>query len=130
LLGEDILVDPPRGDVVGALRRHASEALIVAEVEVRLRAVVGDEHLAVLIRAHGARIDVEIRVELAQANGIAASLEKRPKSRRCEAFAEGGDHAAGNEDVPLHGLAEYTEAGRFEAAISSHPLALRPRLNA
>src|SRR5690606_6679128 len=96
----------------------------------RLRAVVGDEHLAVLIRAHGARIDVEIRVELAQANGIAASLEKRPKSRRCEAFAEGGDHAAGNEDVPLHGLAEYTEAGRFEAAISSHPLALRPRLNA
>ena len=29
-----------------------------------IAAVVGDEHLAVLERVHGARIDVEVRVEL------------------------------------------------------------------
>jgi hypothetical protein len=38
----------------------------VAEVEVSLGAVVGDENLAVLVGRHRARIDVEIRIELAQ----------------------------------------------------------------
>ena len=44
----------------------AGEALVMAEIEIGLGAVVGDEHLAVLIRAHRARIDVEIGVELAE----------------------------------------------------------------
>ncbi len=43
------------------------EALVVAQVEVGLGAVVGDEHLAVLERTHGARIDVQIGVELLDA---------------------------------------------------------------
>ena len=94
----------------------------MAKVEICLSTVVGDEHLAMLIRAHGARIDIEIGVKLAEAHGVAASLEERTKSRGCEAFAEGGDHAAGNEDIPLHGPAGYTTRARFEAAISSHPL--------
>ena len=49
----------------------------MAEVEVGLGAVVGDEHLAVLIRAHGAGIDVEIRIELAQPDRIPARLKER-----------------------------------------------------
>ena len=81
LLGEDLLVDAARGDVVGLLRRHAGEALVVAEVEVGLRAVVGDEHLAVLVGAHRAGIDVEIGVELAQPDRVAARLQKRAECR-------------------------------------------------
>ena len=42
-------IDPPGGDVVAAARRHAGEPLVMAEVEVGLRPVVGDVHLAVLI---------------------------------------------------------------------------------
>ena len=86
------------------LRRNAGEALVVAEVEIGLRAVVGDEHLAVLIGAHRPGIDVEIGIELAQPDRIPARLKKRAEGGGREAFAEGGDHAAGNEDVPLHGL--------------------------
>jgi hypothetical protein len=36
----------------------------VAKVEVGFGAVVGDEDLAVLERGHGARIDVEVGVQL------------------------------------------------------------------
>ena len=43
----------------------AGEALVVTEVEVGLGAVVGDEHLAVLIGAHGPRVDIEVGIELA-----------------------------------------------------------------
>ena len=86
----------------------AGEPLVVAEVEVGLGAVVGDEHLAVLVRAHRARIDVEIGVELAQPHAVAARLEQRAERRRGDAFAEGGDHAAGDEDVPRHGRSTLT----------------------
>ena len=50
LLGEDRVVDLAGGDVVAARHRDAGEALVVAEVEVGLGAVVGDVHLAVLER--------------------------------------------------------------------------------
>ena len=76
----------------------------MAEIEVGLGAVVGDEDLAVLIGAHGPRVDVQIRIELAEPDLVAARLKERAQGRRCETLAEGGDHAAGNEDVPRHGI--------------------------
>ena len=75
LLGDDVLIDAAGGDVVHALRRAAGEALVVAEVEIGLGAVVGDEHLAVLIGRHRPRIDVEIGIELAQPDLVAARLQ-------------------------------------------------------
>jgi hypothetical protein len=88
LLLDDRLVDLAGGDVVGLGGRHAGEALVVAQVEVGLGPVVGHEDLAVLIRAHRARIDVEIGVELTKANLVAARLQER--SERCggEAFSQ------------------------------------------
>ena len=89
LLGDDLLIDAPGGDVVLPVGAAAGEALVMAEVEVGLGAVVGDEHFAVLGRAHRARIDIEIGVELAQADGIAARLQQRarepPKPDPCQA---------------------------------------------
>ena len=85
------------------LAEPPGEALVVAEVEVGLGAVVGDEDLAVLVGAHRPRIDVEVGVELAQPDLVAARLQERAERRRCETLAEGGDHAAGDEDVPRHG---------------------------
>jgi hypothetical protein len=52
----------------------------VAEVEIGLGAVVGDEYLAVLVRRHRARVDVEIGVELAEPDGVAARLQARAES--------------------------------------------------
>ena len=76
LAGDDVGVDAPGGDAVAAARRHAGETLVVAEVEVGLGAVVGDEHLAVLIGAHRPRIDVDVGVELAQPHREAARLQQ------------------------------------------------------
>ena len=76
LLLDDGLIDLAGGDVVVARGVDAREPLIVAKVEIGLSAVVGDEHFAVLIRAHGPRIDVEIGVELAKAHAISARLQQ------------------------------------------------------
>ena len=52
------------------------EALVVAEVQVGLCAILGDENFAVLIGVHGAGVDVEIGVEFLDGHRIAARLEE------------------------------------------------------
>ena len=99
LLVDDRLVDAAGGDVVLLRERPVDEALVVAQVEVGLRAVVGHEHLAVLERRHRAGIDVDVRVELLHRHAEAALDEQAPKRRGGDAFPEGRDDAAGDEDV-------------------------------
>jgi hypothetical protein len=107
-LGDHLRIDPAGGGVVGPGGVHAGEAFVMAEVQVGLRAVIGHEHLAVLIRAHGTGIDIEIGVQLAQPHPVAAGLQQRRQSRRRNAFAERGDHAAGDKYEPRHGTPFYT----------------------
>nr|GFD11786.1 hypothetical protein [Tanacetum cinerariifolium] len=54
-------------------------------------------------RAHRARIDVEIGIELPDPDAIATRLEESCERGRHEAFTERRDHAAGDEDIPRHG---------------------------
>ena len=82
LLGDHRGIDAAGGDVVALAGIDAGEALVVAEIEVGFGAVVGDEDLAMLVRAHRARIDVQIGVELAQPHAIAARLQQRAQRRR------------------------------------------------
>ncbi|MPL84476.1 hypothetical protein SDC9_30441 [bioreactor metagenome] len=88
LLLEHVRVDPPRGHGIGLARAHPGEALVMAEVEVGLGAVIGDEDLAMLEGRHRARIDVEIGVELAQPHREAARLQQRAQCRGGKALAE------------------------------------------
>ena len=69
-------VDLARRDV-GVLRQvDVDEALVVAEIEVRLRTVVRHEDLTVLVRAHRARVDVDVRVEFLDRDFDAAALQQ------------------------------------------------------
>ena len=100
---DDVLVDAAGGDVVLLVGRAAGEALVVAEIEIGLGAVVGDEDLAVLVGRHRAGIDVEIGIELPDARAIAARLQQRPEGRCRNAFSKGGNHAACDEYISRHG---------------------------
>ena len=82
LAADDRVVDPAGGDVRRARRVRVREALVVAEVEVGLGAVLGDEDLAVLVGRHRARVDVDVRVELLQADGRARGPRAGGRSRR------------------------------------------------
>src|SRR5271154_5325046 len=91
LFCEDFLIDTAGSYIVLSGRRPPSEALVMAEIEVGLGAVIGDEDFAVVIGRHRARIDIEVGVELAQADLVAARLQKRAERRRSETLAEGGN---------------------------------------
>src|SRR6202044_3326278 len=75
------------------------EALVVAEVEVGLGAVIGDEDLAVLERAHGAGIDVQVRVKLHEIDLDSAGFEQAADRCCREPFSERRHDAARYEDV-------------------------------
>ena len=111
LLGDHGRVDLAGGDVGLAVQVAVEEALVVADVEVGLGAVLGDEHLAVLERVHRAGVDVEVGVELLHRHPQAAGGEELAEARRGEAFAERGRYPAGDEQMTrgarLHGASGY-----------------------
>ena len=63
---DDIGVNPAGGDVVAFSRGNPRKPLVVAEIEVGLRTVIGHVDLTVLVRAHRAGIDIDVRVQFAQ----------------------------------------------------------------
>jgi hypothetical protein len=79
LLLDHRLVDLAGGEVVALAHLGAGEALVMAQVEVGFGAVFGDEDLAVLERAHRARIDVDVGIELEVGDLDAAGFEDRPE---------------------------------------------------
>ena len=104
LLGDHALVDAAGGEIAVAPGGGAHEALVVAQVQVGLGAVLGDEHLAVLERAHGARIDVDVGVELHHGDLEAAGLENGAEGRGGDALAQRGNDTAGDEYKTRHRL--------------------------
>jgi hypothetical protein len=100
--GEHRLVDRAGGGVGVARQVLVDESFVVAEVEIGLAAVVGDEHLAVLERVHRARIDVDVRVELLQRDPQTPQLEQPSQRRGGEALSERAGNASGHEDVLRH----------------------------
>ena len=62
--GDHVPVYLAGGDVGQARQVHIYEPLVVAQIQVRLAAVFGYEHLAVLVGGHRSRIHVQIRIEL------------------------------------------------------------------
>ena len=85
---DDLLVDSARGEIVALRELGVREALVVAQIEIGLGAVVGDEDFAVLERAHGAGIDVQVRIELLQRHAQPAAFEQTTDGRRRNAFSE------------------------------------------
>ena len=71
----------------------------MAQIQVGLRAVVGDEDFAVLIGAHGAGIHVQIGIQLLVGDLQAPLLQKAAQGRGGDALAQAGNHAAGDENI-------------------------------
>ena len=74
----------------------------MAQVQVGLGAVVGDEDLAVLQGAHGTRVHVHVGVQLLAGHLEAAALQQSAQRGGGDAFAQTGDDAAGDEDEFCH----------------------------
>src|SRR5690606_15294439 len=96
-LADHRLVDLAGADRIAPGQAGVDEALVVAQVQVGLGAIVGDVDLAVLERAHRARVHVDVRVQLHQGDPQAARLEDRRERGGGDALAYRRHHAPGDE---------------------------------
>ena len=99
LLGDDLAVDLASGDVGGPGQFEVNEALVMAKVKVRFAAVPRDEYFAVLVRRHGAGVEVQVRVELLDRDLQAPALQDPPDRRDADALPDRTDHATSDEHV-------------------------------
>ena len=75
------------------------ESFVMPEIEVGFGAVLGNEHFAVLIRAHGSRVYVYIRVEFLSGDFQSPRFQQSAKRRHDYAFPQPRHHAARYENV-------------------------------
>src|SRR2546423_14363893 len=103
LLADDALVDLSGSEIIPPAHLHVGEALVMAEIQVCLGAILGDEDLTVLERAHRSRIDVDVRVELEIGDADAAGSKYRGQRRGGDALPQRGDDATGHKNELGHG---------------------------
>ena len=109
LLVQHVPVHLAGGQVRVLVQVLVDKAFVMAEVEVGLSAVVGDEDLAVLQGTHGARVHVHIGVQLLAGHLEAAALQQSAQRGGGDAFAQTGDDAAGHENKFCHSILLYLQ---------------------
>ena len=89
LARDDLLVDAPARKIVGLRKRSVRESFVVPQVQIGLRAIVGDEDLAMLKRTHRSRIDVQVWIELLQRDLEPAAFKQAAEAGCRNPFPQG-----------------------------------------
>ena len=79
LAGDEGFVNGTLREVRFAGKVLVDETFVMPQVKVTFVTVFGDEDLAVLKRAHGSRIHVQIRIHLLHGHLVAAGLQQMPQ---------------------------------------------------
>ena len=95
----DGLVDFTGGHIGTLGQVDIYKTFIMAQVKVRFRSVIRHKHFAVLIRAHGSRIDIDIRIKFLYRNLIAPALQQTPQGSCRNPFTQRRNHAACYKNV-------------------------------
>lgn len=90
------------GDIVVDGKAFVNKALIVTQIQVRLCAVIGNEHFAVLIRTHRAGVNIDIRIKLLNGDLIASGFQQATQRSRSDSLTQTGHNAAGDEYIFWH----------------------------
>mmetsp|Transcript_28961 Transcript_28961/g.77895 ORF Transcript_28961/g.77895 Transcript_28961/m.77895 type:complete len:484 (-) Transcript_28961:587-2038(-) len=96
---QHVLVDLASRHVIVPPEVEVDEPLIVPEVEIRLTAIVKDEHLPMLEGRHGARVHVDVGVNLDGRHPVARSLDQHAHGRGCHALADARHDASRDDHV-------------------------------
>ena len=102
LLVEHVPVDLAGGQVGVLVQVLVNKPLVVAQVQVGLRPVLGDVHLPVLVRTHGAGVHVDVGVQLLGSHLQPPGLQQAAQAGRGDPLAQTGNHTAGYKDIFGH----------------------------
>ena len=101
-LFNDRLVDLPGGYGVVSAEGRGREPGIIPQVQVGFRPVIGDKDFAVLVGAHGPRVNIQIWIDFYHADRKPAAFQKTSQGRGRDPFTQAGAHSAGDENILAH----------------------------
>ena len=96
-------VDLTGRKIVGTAHLGRHKTLVMAQIKIGLGPIFGDEHFAVLKRAHRARVDVDVGVELEHRDAQPARFEQCGDRGGGDPFTQRGHDAASHEYELSHG---------------------------
>ena len=105
LLVQNIPVDFTGRQVGIFVQILVNKTLIMPEIQIRFRTVFRDIYFSVLIGAHGARVNIDIRIELLGCNLQPPGFQKPAKGSGSNPLPKAGHDTARNKDVFCHGRA-------------------------
>ncbi|VTM87308.1 Uncharacterised protein [Raoultella ornithinolytica] len=99
LFTQNVGVNTTRGEVVAAAHFGTDEALVVTQVQIGFSAVFSNEHFPVLDWAHGARIDVDVRIQFHHGYVKPTGFENSGQGGCGNAFTQRGYDPAGHKNI-------------------------------
>ena len=76
------------GDTTILSKVDIDKTLVVSEIKIRFSTIICHKYFTVLIRTHGAWIDVDIGIELLNGDFMSPSLQKLTQRRCSDAFSK------------------------------------------
>ena len=98
-LSNHLLVNLSGCQRIDLTQRRGGEARVVAQIQIRLGSVIGNIDLAMLIRTHGARINVYIRIDFDHSDFKTVVLENTTDRGSGHTLSEARTNASGNKDI-------------------------------
>ncbi|MNB73478.1 hypothetical protein D3C75_200870 [compost metagenome] len=96
---QNVGIDTARSEVIATGHFGANEALVVTQVQIGFSAVFSNEHFPVLDRTHGARIDVDIRIQFHHGHVEATGFKNGCQGGCGNAFTQRGYDPAGHKNI-------------------------------
>ena len=101
---KDIPVNLSGGQIRIFIQILVDKSLIMSEVEICFGAVLRNVYLAVLVRAHGAGIDINVRIELLSRYFKPSCFKQSAKRSCCDSFSETGNNTACYKNIFSHNI--------------------------
>ena len=99
LFTQNVGVDAACREVVTTGHFSADETLVVAKIQIGFSAVFSNEHFPVLDWAHGARIDVDVRIQFHHGHIEATGFKNGCEGGCGNAFTQRGYDPAGHKNI-------------------------------
>mmetsp|Transcript_8239 Transcript_8239/g.24329 ORF Transcript_8239/g.24329 Transcript_8239/m.24329 type:complete len:351 (+) Transcript_8239:1761-2813(+) len=99
---DDLLVDLSRRQIGRPGERNTQKALVIAQIQIALSAVVQDIDLSVLSRAHGTGVDVEVGIDFECRDAESHPAKEHAQRRSGDALSDSGhDTARDDHQFPV-----------------------------
>ena len=99
LLAQDFAIDFTSGDIRVFIEIDVNKTLIMPQIKIRLGSIICDKHFSMLVRAHGAGINVDIGVKLLNRNLETAILQKPAQASCHNPFPDRRNYTAGDKNI-------------------------------